>query len=418
MYKLNYEEVMKTFDNLSLNGSEITTCNGGNTEIINNSEKSEKSLNVIKKIKAYDDNLTYNTYKDFWKNLCDLIEEAGIRIFNKTEFTVGRQLGKGNQGTVFFGTHNETGKNFALKKMQDVTVRLNNLDNKDLTPKEVYKSIMSELISLWNLEHEKIVKLHGIFLTHNIEEVEENKGEFYLVNNLIKGYTLTDHIFHTFEINKIEIETKFKNDIIKFNPENIPVKDFLIILIDISDIIVYLQSKKIVHRDLKPDNIMISEDGKIYLVDFGISKIMSDFLLSKTGSSKGTIYYSPPENFIEDDLEKYNITSKYDVYSIGAIMVQMFSNKIPWTYKWADSNRIVAFFNARRFPFPFPNWVMYNENGKALIGDDGKEKKMPFEYIFPEVSEIAKECLEFNLDKRIEIIELKKKLVNLFKSIN
>lgn len=90
-----------------------------------------------------------------------------------------------------------------------------------------------------------------------------------------------------------------------------------------------LEDKNIVHRDIKPENIIISSDGKVYFLDFGIARILGMPSLTKTEALVGphTPGYAAPEQF--NNL-KSDIDSRADLFSIGVVTYECLSGKNPF----------------------------------------------------------------------------------------
>lgn len=91
-----------------------------------------------------------------------------------------------------------------------------------------------------------------------------------------------------------------------------------------------LEDKNIVHRDIKPENIIVSADGKVYFLDFGIARILGAQSLTKTEALMGphTPGYAAPEQF--NNL-KSDIDSRADLFSIGVVTYECLSGKNPFS---------------------------------------------------------------------------------------
>jgi len=81
----------------------------------------------------------------------------------------------------------------------------------------------------------------------------------------------------------------------------------------------------VVHRDLKPENIMVDLSHRAHIMDFGISISFDVGRLTQTGALVGTPYYMAPEQF-----EGKNTDHRADIYSLGVIMFQMFTGRLPF----------------------------------------------------------------------------------------
>lgn len=90
-----------------------------------------------------------------------------------------------------------------------------------------------------------------------------------------------------------------------------------------------IEEKGIIHRDIKPENIIISEDGRVYFLDFGIARVIGVSSLTKTEAVMGphTPGYAAPEQF--NNL-KSNIDSRTDLFSIGVVTYECLTGKNPF----------------------------------------------------------------------------------------
>ena len=89
---------------------------------------------------------------------------------------------------------------------------------------------------------------------------------------------------------------------------------------NIIELVEEIHKKSIQHRDLKPDNILIADNGKLRISDFGLSCYLDDeYCLNTSGT---TIFYFP-YNFFEDTLNFIKHPKRVDFYSVAMIFVQM-----------------------------------------------------------------------------------------------
>ncbi len=85
----------------------------------------------------------------------------------------------------------------------------------------------------------------------------------------------------------------------------------------------------IIHRDLKPDNIMLDTDNEPVIMDFGLARrVDDDVRLSKTGMLIGSPAYMSPEQ-IQGDQSKIGLST--DIYSLGVVLFEMLTKRIPFT---------------------------------------------------------------------------------------
>ena len=104
------------------------------------------------------------------------------------------------------------------------------------------------------------------------------------------------------------------------------LKESLIILKQILIGADYAHKKGFVHRDIKPSNIILNREGIAKIMDFGISKSLTEMHgITKTGTKIGTILYMSPEQ-----IKAYEPTAQSDIYSIGITFYEMLAGKTPF----------------------------------------------------------------------------------------
>lgn len=143
-------------------------------------------------------------------------------------------------------------------------------------------------------------------LTHpnivNVYDVGDDEGINYIVMELIEGITLKEYIG---------------------KKSKLSVKEATSIAIQVSMGLEAAHSHGIVHRDIKPQNIIISTDGKVKVMDFGIARAASSNTISS--NVMGSVHYSSPEQVRGGYSDE-----KSDIYSLGITLYEMVTGKVPF----------------------------------------------------------------------------------------
>lgn len=207
--------------------------------------------------------------------------EVGHILDDKYE--VIKVIGSGGMGTVYLCKNIRLDNFWAIKE----TERCDN----------VSIDILSECTILKNLNHPGIPRIVDIFYEKNF---------VYLVEDYIEGKTLFEYI-------------KDKQEIELENMKNI--------ILEISEIIEYLHglNPPIIYRDLKPSNIIINPSGKVFLVDFGISKFYKVDSDSDTICMGSSGYAAPEQHGLAQSCKQT------DIYGMGMVMYFMITGKVPFS---------------------------------------------------------------------------------------
>ena len=136
----------------------------------------------------------------------------------------------------------------------------------------------------------------------NVYDVGEDRGLYYFVMELVEGITLKDYI-----------QKKGR----------LTVKEVISISLQVCAGIEAAHNHQIIHRDIKPQNIIISREGKVKVMDFGIAKATSSNTINT--NAMGSVHYSSPEQ-----ARGGFIDTKSDIYSLGVTMYEMITGELPF----------------------------------------------------------------------------------------
>ena len=201
-----------------------------------------------------------------------------------TRYRIVEILGQGGMGSVYRAVDENLGVDVAVKE---------NL----FTTDEYARQFRLEAVILANLRHPNLPRVTDHF-------VIGDQGQ-YLVMDYIEGEDLRQRMERM---------------------GNITEDEAVLIGAAICDALAYLHTRKppILHRDLKPGNVKITPDGHIFLVDFGLAKVLHGGQATTTGARAMTPGYSPPEQY-----GTARTDPRTDIYSLGATLYAALSGIIP-----------------------------------------------------------------------------------------
>lgn len=138
----------------------------------------------------------------------------------------------------------------------------------------------------------------------NIYDVGEEEDLYYIVMEYVEGPTLKEYIQQTGPLSASEAVD---------------------IMSQIVSAISHAHANQIVHRDLKPQNILITRDGEVKVADFGIARAISSATITHTNSVIGSVHYLSPEQ-----AKGGLVNFKSDIYSLGIVLYEMLTGKLPF----------------------------------------------------------------------------------------
>ena len=227
---------------------------------------------------------------------------VGKIINNKYEIL--EKIGIGGMATVYRAKDIKLNREVALKVLKDEFT----------TDSDFIKRFNQEAQSAASLTHSNIVSVYDV---GNEDEI------YYIVMELIKGKTLKDIIK-----DEKQISWKWAVNIAKQ----------IALALDVA------HKNGLVHRDIKPHNIIITEDGVAKVTDFGIARAITTATMTAFGNTMGSVHYLSPEHARGGATDE-----KSDIYSLGIVMYEMVTGKVPFD---ADTAVSVALKQVQEKPTP------------------------------------------------------------------
>ena len=182
------------------------------------------------------------------------------------------------------------------------------------------------------LDNDNLIRMYGFVETvTQLEGDTKCKVHYHVIMELLIGVTLED-IMNGVTSDQNGMQIPFAAEIYSQYTQN---RDAAVVRImkSILSGLMALHDNGFIHRDIDPSNIMLTIDGKIKLIDFGICKqIVSleslDKALTATGVFMGKVNYAAPE-LVLGDVRSQNYTT--DIYALGVLLYQLCTGHLPFT---------------------------------------------------------------------------------------
>jgi Tol biopolymer transport system component len=212
-----------------------------------------------------------------------------------SHYTILEKLGSGGMGEVYIAEDTKLSRKVALKVLPSEMAE--NAERRARFEREA-KAVAA-------LDHPNIVTIHS---------VEEVAGVHFYTMQLVKGKTLTELVPR----------------------KGMPLNKFFEIAIPLADAVSAAHEEGIIHRDLKPDNLMVSDEGRLKILDFGLAKLKQEFARegvselptqspTQEGRILGTVAYMSPEQ-----AEGKAIDHRSDIFVIGIVLYEMATGERPF----------------------------------------------------------------------------------------
>lgn len=200
-------------------------------------------------------------------------------------YQIIRTIGEGGMANVYLAYDTILEREVAVKVLRG-----------DLANDEKFvKRFQREAKAASSLNHPNIVEMY---------DVGEDDGNYFIVMEYVNGKTL-------------------KNLIKKRGA--LSLSETIDIMLQLTSGIACAHDSYIIHRDIKPQNVMILEDGRVKITDFGIAVALNSTELTQTNSVMGSVHYLPPEQ-----ANGSGATVKSDIYSLGILMYELLTGKLPF----------------------------------------------------------------------------------------
>ena len=200
-------------------------------------------------------------------------------------YKIIKTIGEGGMANVYLANDEILNREVAVKILRG-----------DLAEDDKFvRRFQREAISASSLNHPNIVEVY---------DVGEDNGSYFIVMEYINGVTLKNLVKKRGKLSLTEIV-----DIMK----------------QLTSGISCAHKSMIIHRDIKPQNVMILDDGRVKITDFGIATALNSIEMTQTNSVMGSVHYLPPEQ-----ASGKATTFKSDIYSLGILMYELLTGSVPF----------------------------------------------------------------------------------------
>ena len=227
--------------------------------------------------------------------------EVGTRI---GDYEIVSILGAGGMGKVF------KVRNVISDRIEAMKVLLPDLEHEP----ELADRFMREIKVQASLQHPNIATLHTALRVDN---------QLLMLMELVEGVTLDQRL----------------------HQGPIPLANGVDYISQVLSALGYAHEHGVIHRDIKPANMMLTANGTVKLMDFGIAKAAADRRLTMTGTTMGSLYYMSPEQI----KGMATTDARSDLYSVGVSLYEITTGKKPFD---GDSQFAIMAAHLEKTPVP------------------------------------------------------------------
>ncbi|MEO8482137.1 MAG: protein kinase, partial [Acidobacteriota bacterium] len=201
-----------------------------------------------------------------------------------SKYRVTEQIGRGGMGTVYRAIDETLHREVAIKVL-----------NAELNDPSVARRFRAEAVTVARLNHPGIATIY---------ELVQHEGQWLMVMEFVRGETL-EHLC--------------------VRRGALPVEQAADVCMQTLAALAHAHGLGVVHRDLKPANIMVTDNGAVKVMDFGIARVTGSEHLTSAGFMMGTPAYMAPEQVMGHEID-----ARTDLYATGVVLYYLASGRLPF----------------------------------------------------------------------------------------
>lgn len=237
------------------------------------------------------------------KSLPELLASLSTPVIQRLrDYEIIRPLGHGGMGRVYLARKADR------LQQREVAIKV---INRAFVSSEIDSRFRREVSALSKLSHPNIVQLLDGGITED--------GLLYMVMEYVAGKPIDLHC----------------------RERGLSVEETLAVFLQLCGAVSYAHRNLVIHRDLKPSNVLVTDDGTVKLLDFGVAKLLDEESpehFTTAGLNRVTVEYSSPEQLST----KHPVSTTSDVYSLGVMLYEILSGRLPYNMRGSLAHEIVA----------------------------------------------------------------------------
>ena len=248
-----------------------------------------------------------------------------------SHYRILEKLGEGGMGVVYKAEDTKLDRIVALKF----------LPKHLLCDEEAKTRFVHEAKAASALDHPNIATIH---------EIDEVEGECFICMAYIEGQSLKELV----------------------RDKKLSIEEILRITIQIGEGLDAAHKRGITHRDIKSDNIMLTQEGTVKIMDFGLAKLKGAPKLTKTGTTTGTMQYMSPEQ-----AQGMEVDQRSDIFTFGVVLYEMITGQLPFK---GEHEAAIIYSIVNETPEPLARYKANVPEGLQRMVDKALKKDLSTRY--------------------------------------